>query len=440
MVTAVPTAQQVGIEALAVHVPRHYLELGALARANGVDPEKYCFGLGCRRMAVLAPDEDPVVMAVRAANALFERYDIDPACVGLVVVGTESGVDAAKPIAAYVHRMAGLPRDCRTFDVQHACYGGTAGLRMATGWVLGGLRPGRKALVIATDVARYEVGSPGEPTQGAAAVAMLVGTEPRVLRFEPHAEAVHTEEVMDFWRPHYRATALADGHHSIDCYLRALEGCWRTFAAETLAGFSDFDYLLYHSPFPKMAFKAHRRLRELAGGDAAEGADLERDYERRVLPTLWSNMEVGNAYSASLYVSLAGLLEHAEVQAAGARVGLFSYGSGCCAEFIAARVGDDASAWRDKTGLREMLAARREVTHETYLRFRQAHEELARDGSFRTPLTPDGVAYCGTWNHQRVYRDASWPSTVAAPRDPGPLPTAEGRRPQPRPVRAQAGD
>jgi hydroxymethylglutaryl-CoA synthase len=419
----------IGIEALAVHVPRHYLDLGSLARANGVDPGKYYFGLGCRRMAVPAPDEDPVVLAAQAASALFERYEIDPACVGMAVVGTESAVDCAKPIATYVHRMAGLPPDCRTFDVQHACYGGTAALRMAAGWVASGLRPGRKALVVASDVARYDVGSPGEPTQGAAAVAMLIGDEPRILRLEPHAEAVHTEEVMDFWRPHYRATALTDGHHSVDCYLRALEQCWLQFTAVSAIRFVDFDFLLYHSPFPKMAFKAHKRLHEVAADPETFADEAERDFERRVLPTLWSNTEVGNAYSASLYVSLAGLLEHAELDAAGARVGLFSYGSGCCAEFIAARLGDTPAVWRDRTGLRELLARRRELTHDAYLRFRHAHEELARDGSFRAPLAPDGVAFCGTWNHQRVYRDASWPAAAAMTRGGDAYPASDVARP-----------
>ena len=418
-----------------MHVPRCYLELGTLARANGVDPGKYTFGLGCRRMAVLAPDEDPVVMAVHAALGLFARYDIDPACVGLVIVGTESGVDAAKPIATWVHRMAGLPSDCRTFDVQHACYAGTAALRVASGWLAGGLRPGRKALVIATDVARYETGTPGEPTQGAAAVAMLVGPDARVLSLEPHPEAVHTEEVMDFWRPHYRATALADGHHSIECYLNAAERCWQRFTDVSPIGFGDFDYLLYHSPFPKMAYKAHRRLCEVAGN----GVEADADYERRVLPALWANMEVGNAYSASLYLSLAGLLEHAELDPAGAQVGLFSYGSGSCAEFLAVRLGDDASAWRGRTGLRQLLARRREVTHETYLRYRQAHEELARDGSFHPPLAPDGIAFCGTLNHQRVYRDASW-AAAAVPRGGEAYPPTDVLHAAPRPARAQARD
>jgi len=415
-VTGAAIRRPIGIEALAIHVPRHYLELGSLARANGVDPAKYTVGLGCRRMAIPAPDEDTVVLAARAAGALFERYDIDPACVGMAVVGTESAVDCAKPIAAYVHRMAGLPEDCRTFDVQHACYGGTAALRMAAGWVASGLRPGRKALVVASDVARYDVGSPGEPTQGAAAVAMLIGDEPRVLRLEPHAEVVHTEEVMDFWRPHYRDSALVDGHYSLECYLRAAESCWRRYREGTGGKFSEFDYLLFHSPFPRMAFKAHRRLFDAAvrDGDVPADADAAADFERRVRPTLWANAEIGNAHTASLYLSLAGLLESREVRCAGARVGLFSYGSGSCAEFLAARVGEDESAWRDRTGLHDLLESRREVTHRTYLRFREEEAELEHGGSLRPPLVHRGPAFCGTRDHRRIYRDAESAATPFA--------------------------
>lgn len=403
----------IGIEALTVDVPRNYLDLGVLARANGVDPAKYYFGLGGRRMAIPSPDEDAVVLAARAASSLLTVHTVDVSSVGMLLVGTESGVDAAKPIATYVHRMTGLPSDCRVLDVQHSCYGGMAALRLAVAWLRAGAAPGRKALVVATDVARYDVGSAGEPTQGAAAAAILVSNEPRVLELLPYPEAVHTAEVMDFWRPTYRSTALADGQYSIQCYLDALEVCWRRFAAATHLGLEAFDFLLYHCPFPKMTLKAHRRLCELAMSELTpNGADA--DWERRVLPTVWANMEIGNSYCASLFVSLAGLLEHSEIDAAGARIGLFSYGSGSCAEFVAGRVGPDASAWRNRTGLREALARRRELTYEAYLQSRHAYEELARDGSFEPTSEGEGPAFCGTWNHQRIYRDAGW--RQAAPR------------------------
>lgn len=49
----------------------------------------------------------------------------------MVVVGTESGVDQAKAVASYVQGLLELPTAIRTFDTQHACYGGTAGLMAA---------------------------------------------------------------------------------------------------------------------------------------------------------------------------------------------------------------------------------------------------------------------------------------------------------------------
>jgi predicted naringenin-chalcone synthase len=122
----IESSRTLGIEALFVDVPRQFLDVGALARANGVDPQKYYFGLGGRRMAVPGADEDPVVLAVNAARGALSTAGVEPGRVGLVVVGTESAVDGAKPIAAWVHRAAGLSNDCRVFDLQHACIGGAA--------------------------------------------------------------------------------------------------------------------------------------------------------------------------------------------------------------------------------------------------------------------------------------------------------------------------
>ncbi|MFA6034106.1 MAG: hydroxymethylglutaryl-CoA synthase, partial [Myxococcota bacterium] len=121
----------VGIEALAVYLPRHAIDLGALAAANGVEPSKYYKGLGGMKMAVVSPDEDPVTMAVSAAERLIAAYDVDPADIGLLIVGSESGVDCAKPIAAYVQGLLRLPAECRVFDTVHACYSATAALRLA---------------------------------------------------------------------------------------------------------------------------------------------------------------------------------------------------------------------------------------------------------------------------------------------------------------------
>lgn len=403
-------APTVGIESIFVHVPRHYLALDELALANGVDPAKYEIGLGCRRMSVAAPGEDPVTMAAEAAWGLLDAYAKDPAGIGLLVVGTESGVDGAKPIASYLHGLLGLSEECRTFDAKHACYSATAALRLAADWCLRqGNRKRRKALVVATDVARYLVGSPGEPTQGAGAVALLVSDEPRVLGIETAPEAVVTREIMDFWRPHYRQEALVDGRVSIESYLAALERTWDLYRRGSGLGWDDYAYLLFHVPFPRMAYKAYRLLHD--GESSRRGGagigPVDEEFGRRTQPGLWPNQEIGNIYSGSLYLSLAGLLESQGHRAEGARVGMFSYGSGSCAEFFSGLAGPHASEWKEKTGLLKGLHDRVALDHRHYLDFRQQCEARTVSGSCCLDADPSAdscrIRFCGIRDHRRVY-------------------------------------
>src|SRR5436853_855714 len=128
----------VGIDSLAIALPRRYLDLADLARARGVDPEKFTVGLGGRRMAVPDPGEDSVALAATAARRLVEESGLDPAEIGMLVVGTETGVDHAKPVASHVQGLLELPRGMRVYDTQHACYGGTAALMASCEWIASG--------------------------------------------------------------------------------------------------------------------------------------------------------------------------------------------------------------------------------------------------------------------------------------------------------------
>ena len=74
----------------------------------------------------------------------------------------------------------------------------------------------------------------------------------------------------DFWRPLGRREAVVDGKYSVDCYLDALAGAFAACRAlerpalEADEAFTDrVARFLYHTPFPKMAMKAHRRLVEV---------------------------------------------------------------------------------------------------------------------------------------------------------------------------------
>ena len=176
----------------------------ALAEARGIEADKLRFGLGLESMAVCDIDEDVVTLGAEAAWNLLQRAGLKPEELGRIYLGTESSVDAAKPSAAYIHGLIEQrwatehgPRSlahCDALDMTFACIGGVDALQNSLDWVRAG--QGRKALVIASDVAKYAPGSPGEYTQGAGAVAMLVTESPRILVLDT-AFAVAVESVSD---------------------------------------------------------------------------------------------------------------------------------------------------------------------------------------------------------------------------------------------------
>lgn len=342
----------VGIHDLELATTHHVLDMADLAAARGVDPNKYLVGIGQSRMSVPAPDEDVVTMAATAAAGIVQRHGTE----GLraLLVATESGVDQSKSAAAFVHGLLGLPTTVRSVELKQACYGGTAALQMALGIVA--REPGAKVLVISTDVARYALGTPGEPTQGAAAVAMLVTADPALLAVEP-VSGVATIDVDDFWRPNDSTTAVVDGALSMGAYLNSLTAAWDDYAARGGAPIEQIDRFLHHQPFTKMARKAHMSLARHTG-------------VKLPMSTMESglvyNRELGNSYTASLYVALASMLD-AEDDLAGKRLGLFSYGSGSVGEFFTGIVQDGYREVRRPEADRAVIENREKVDVEAYV-------------------------------------------------------------------------
>lgn len=414
--------QRVGIEAIAIAVPQRYLAIEDLAVARGVAPAKYTVGLGAREMAVPDPGEDTVALATTAAARLLRMPHVDAAQIGMLVVGTETGVDHSKPVASYVQGLLGLPRTMRTFDTQHACYGGTAALMAACDWIASGSAAGRSALVICSDIARYGAGTAGEPTQGGAAVALLVSDRPDILAIDHGTSGMFSTDVHDFWRPLGRREALVDGHYSIKCYLDAVAGAYRSWRARaterelvrddgTLRS-AQLARIAYHVPFCKMAKKAHAHVRkceleDLAGGalDVAtlgrEEVDGAASYETQVAPTLMLASRIGNTYTGSLYLGIASLL-HTEGQVlAGQRVGLFSYGSGCSSEFFSGVVGPFAAERIESAQLEFILESRTRIDVAEYERIMA----LPRDNVFNAADEAPAATFrfAGVRDDRRTY-------------------------------------
>lgn len=319
----------IGIDQLGFYTPNYYVDLVDLAQARGVDPDKFTIGIGQDKQAVPPSSQDVVTMGASAANEFLTsdmKQDI-----GLIVLGTETGIDASKAGSLYIQQLLNLNPWSRAIEIKEACYGATAGLMLAKDYIA--THPGKTALVIASDIARYGLETGGEVTQGAGAVAMLVTENPRIMALGD-VSSYYSEQVMDFWRPVYTDEAIALGKYSTEQYIRFFELTWADYQKQTGKQLADFAAMTFHLPYTKMGLKALRTA--LPEADAVKQADLLAKYEE----SIQYSRQVGNIYTGSLYLGLLSLLEKNTTLQAGDEIGLFSYGSGAVGEFFTATLVD----------------------------------------------------------------------------------------------------
>src|SRR6056297_1973472 len=196
----------VGIDAIEIWTGNLKLDLvETFAPAKGEDPEKYTKGLGLRWSSFPDVYEDIVTMGANAAKRLMERKGLTPADIGRIDVATESAFDNSKPVSTYI---AGCLEQVFEEDFRHAnkgerkfaCVAGTQSIDDAYNWIRAGRNRGRAALVIATDTALYARGDPGEATQGAGAVAMLISEDPNLVELSAE-QGYGSADETDFLKP-----------------------------------------------------------------------------------------------------------------------------------------------------------------------------------------------------------------------------------------------
>ncbi len=357
-----------GIASIGLQLPPLALAVEELANLRGEDPAKYTIGLGCREMALCPPDYGVVDLATGAARRALERWGGDPDRIGLIAVGTETAIDMSRPLSAWVADRLELSGAVRSYEVKHACYGGTLALRQAAEWRLAGAAGShhgqeRAALVIAADVALYEPGDPGEPTQGAGAVAMIID-EPRIASIQP-LSFPWSEPQFDFWRPVGERFPLVDGPLSLDCYKRAASHCFQALAQHSgEATIENLAAACFHVPFPKMVKKAVFALGAALGWSEEHTALFFTD---KVDPTMSWNQACGNAYTASLWIAVAQALAGLP---AGETIAAFSYGSGFGAELLLLEAGVEAAAGAWRQDFEQDLASRESISIERYQQLR----------------------------------------------------------------------
>jgi polyketide biosynthesis 3-hydroxy-3-methylglutaryl-CoA synthase-like enzyme PksG len=331
----------VGIEAMNAFGGMAYLDVLELAQHRNLDTARFD-NLLMKEKAVILEYEDPITCAVNAAKPIIDSLsEAEKNRIELLITCTESGIDFSKSLSSYIHHYLGLNKNCRMFELKNACYSGTAGYQMALGFVMSQASPGAKALVIASDIARFMVAEGGdaltedwsfaEPSTGAGAVALLVSDRPYVFKSDVGANGYSGHEVMDTCRPIPDSEA-GDSDLSLMSYLDCCEQSFREYAARVtdVDYKKTFHYLAFHTPFGGMVKGAHRRMmRKIV---KAKSDEIENDFQKRVSQGLTYCQRVGNIMGATVFLSLASIIDNAEIDSS-KRIGCFSYGSGCCSEF-----------------------------------------------------------------------------------------------------------
>lgn len=383
---------KVGIDLIHFATSDYFLGLETFAQEKGIDVAKYHIGIGQEKMSIAPPDEDVVTLSAKACDPILEQ--IDKSQISAILFATETSVDQSKSAGVYLHGLLELSKHCRVIELKHACYAGAAGLQMATAMVRA--NPKEKILVIAADIAKYDMDSSGEATQGCGAVAMLVTDNPRVLAVEP-GSGYFTDDVMDFWRPNHRSTALVDGKYSTKVYLHSLKEAWSHFQQQTGKVFEDIDYFCYHIPFTKMAEKAHKTLVKKVG------KRFSSEYHTaQTLPSQIYNRIVGNSYSASLFVGLVSLLDNVEPDLENKRVSLFSYGSGCVAEFFTGVIQKGYRKVLMTQSHQQQIDRREELDYPTYAKFYYA-TDYSQENLQLPRINKGRFRLKGIENYKRIY-------------------------------------
>ena len=384
---------KIGIDKIGFATSNYVLKLNDLAAARATDPEKLSKGLLLKELSIAPLTEDIITLGAAAADPILTSEDKEK--IDMVIVATESSIDQSKAAAVFIHGLLAIQPFARSFEIKEACYGATAALDYAKLHIE--KYPDSKVLVIASDIAKYGINTPGEPTQGAGAIAMLISKDPRILIFNEDNVA-QTRDVMDFWRPNYSTTPYVNGLYSTQQYLDCLKTTWDEYQKRHKLSLKDFAAYCFHLPYPKLALKGLNKIMDKSLPQEQQD-QLKENFEKSIL----YSQKVGNIYTGSLFLGLLSLLENSDNLKAGDKIALFSYGSGAVAEIFSVSLVPGYEKQLSRTRLEE-LDQRQALSVEEYEHIFFAEAKLDAEGnSSFSGYEDQSFALAEIAEHQRKY-------------------------------------
>lgn len=398
-----------GIEAASYYVPSLYLEIQDLAAQRNIEAAKLEKGLGLHKMAFPDVHEDAATFAAEALLKLINDYNINPKEIARIYLGTESALDAAKPTATYAMQMVEgvlesqygvrVFKNCDVVDLTFACVGAVDAFQNCLDFVRA--NPDKKAVVIASDYAKYELASSGEYTQGGGAVAVLVSSNPKLMEIDS-VFGVATESVFDFFKPRRTASKsdlanagenmpdtieiftdepVFDGQYSNQCYQDRIREAYQHYVEQTgkEKPYENWRYLIFHLPYAFHGKRVFTELYSLENQLPYSNADEQKTVAKsdayiqfineKIEPSQRASSEIGNMYTASIFMALFSALQvsyDAGEDLAGQEIGFLGYGSGSKSKVFVGKVSNE---WKDvvsKWNLFSSLQNRTKISFETY--------------------------------------------------------------------------
>lgn len=409
-----------GIDAITFDVAKIHLPIKTLAIARNIEPEKLEKGLGLIKMTLPDTHQDTVVFGANALTKLIQDNNINLNEIARIYVGTESAIDNSKPISSFLVALMeqkfgeNILSECDVVDFTFACIGGVDALQNCIDFVT--LNPTKKAIVVTTDFAKYDLNSTGEYTQGAGAVAMLITSNPRIIAFENNW-ATSTKGVFDFFKPYrtiskqqitgntsneawfenleseveiHKDQPVFDGQYSNQCYMDRTRDAYFSFKKiknTTKTVYETWESIVMHLPY---AFQGRRMLSEIYALDASNKiisreenateyqnklkevskSETYRDFvTQKLQPAEIASSLIGNLYTGSIFMGLLSTLAHFhdnKIEVFDKKFGFLAYGSGSKSKVFEGTIQSEWKSAIANINLFETLEKSIEIDFETY--------------------------------------------------------------------------
>ena len=336
---------KVGISEIGAVIPGFFIGAEKMAEEQQLPLEYVNGGLGLlqARIPYNIPLEELIIKAIQKVQYQdVERF----------IFATESDYDLSKAVIAINSINKKLKLTKVPFQLKFACLAGIQALLSASEYSITHDKP---AIVIVADRSLYG-DNKAEVTQGSGVIAMRIEKNPKLLALDIKNYGQYAEDIEDFKIPVKTAPVpevngpLTKSAY-IKCVLRAFVD-YEIKNPELKTVIDKIDYLVMHTPFPKMVVWASaalwrhekyrgkvflsllersvenpeffKKFKELLD-EGRNSPEFQKILDKKIKPGLRYNPYIGNCYNVSVFISLIGALEKMK---GGQDILIIGYGSG----------------------------------------------------------------------------------------------------------------